>query len=80
MKKIVKKYQISKFRCFLNGLTFAMITVIALVLCLININGHTEVKGEVLLPFVIAIISMLMGFITMFRSNGLLKGKVKYAK
>lgn len=70
MKKIVYKYQVSKYRRFTNGLLFASITLAALVLCLIDIFDHSIDKADIILPFCIAIISMTLGFISMFGDNG----------
>jgi hypothetical protein len=69
MKKIVQKYRFSKFRRFTNGLMFAIISVIALTLCLIDISDHSASMTEIILPFATAVISMLMGFLTMFRED-----------
>ncbi|MGB4659666.1 MAG: hypothetical protein WBI07_10820 [Mobilitalea sp.] len=73
MKKIVKRYQISKFNRFTNGLIFAVIAIIALSLCLIDIVNNNSSQTAVILPFGIAIISMLFGFYAMFRNNTVIK-------
>ncbi|WP_197661703.1 hypothetical protein [Mobilitalea sibirica] len=65
MKKLVLKYRISKFKCFANGLLFAGITLIALILCVSDLTNNTSSK-HAMFPFMIAIISLLMGFVTMF--------------
>ncbi len=67
MRKIVRKYRISKFRCFMNGLAFGMIAFIALLLCLINMYNPEVTRTAVLLPFGIAFMSLLMGCVSMFR-------------
>lgn len=67
MKRIVYRYRISKFKRFMNGLVFAIISVIALILCFIGITDQAAARSEIILPFGIAIISMLMGFVTMFK-------------
>ncbi len=69
MKKIVRKYRISKFKCFTNGLVFALISVSALFLCLTEMSKHTASMTGIILPFDVAIISMMMGFLTMFRQE-----------
>jgi uncharacterized membrane protein YtjA (UPF0391 family) len=74
MKRMVYRYRFSKFRCFLNGLIFAVISMIALLLCLSDISKAAG--SEVILPFFIAIISMLLGIVSMFRDNGLRKEKI----
>jgi len=75
MKKIVYKYQISKFRRFTTGLLFAGITMIALILCIVNISDPSVGKTEVILPFIIAIASIIMGSFSMFRDNEITKDK-----
>ena len=66
MKRLVTKYKVSKYKRVTSGLLFAFITVIALALCLIEITAHTETKADILLPFAISIVSMLMGLVSMF--------------
>jgi heme/copper-type cytochrome/quinol oxidase subunit 4 len=73
MKRIVHRYKISKYKRFTNGLLFAIITVVALALCLSDITNYTTTEVNILLPFIIAIISMFLGFITMFRDSGSMK-------
>ncbi|MDF2539348.1 MAG: hypothetical protein K0S76_2369 [Herbinix sp.] len=69
MKRIVQKYRICKFKRITDGLVFAVISVIALTLCLTDILDHTTSLYDIILPFVVAVISMLMGFVVMFREN-----------
>jgi uncharacterized membrane protein YtjA (UPF0391 family) len=76
MKKIVYKYRVSKFKPFMSGLLFAIISVIALILCLTGISDQTAAQAEIILPFGIALVSMLMGFISMFRSKEAPKQKI----
>lgn len=76
MRKIVHKYKIYKFKRFTNGLLFAIISIIALTLCLMDITDHAASPYEIILPFSVAIISMLMGFITMFHDNQSTKEKI----
>ncbi|MHB8128508.1 MAG: hypothetical protein ACYDEX_05885 [Mobilitalea sp.] len=76
MKKIVYKYRISKFKRFTNGLLFAIIAVIALILCLVDISNNSTKQVEIILPFVIAIISMTLGLLSMFGNNELPKEKI----
>lgn len=66
MKKIVYRYRFSKFKRFTNGLLFAVITIIALFLCVMDLSGDTASRVKAILPFTIAIISMLLGFASMF--------------
>ncbi|MGF7144007.1 hypothetical protein HNQ56_002437 [Anaerotaenia torta] len=75
MKQVVYKYKYSKFKCFLNGLVFAVISTIALLLCLSDLSKAADSK--VILPFFIAIVSMLMGIVSMFYSGGLSKEKIQ---
>lgn len=56
----------SKFRCFLSGLLFAGITAAALIFCVMGIRSKNVSAPEIMLPFGIAILSMLVGVITMY--------------
>jgi hypothetical protein len=80
MKKIVYRYQISKFKRFTNGLIFALIALIALSLCIVDITDHTVVNTEIIFPFSIAILSMAMGFVSMFRNCEVPKRKYHASK
>ncbi len=73
MKQMVYRYRFSKFKCFLNGLLFAVISMIALLLCLSDISKAAD--SEVILPFFVAIISMLLGIISMLHDNRIRKEK-----
>lgn len=66
MKSMVYRYRFSKFKRFTNGLLFAVISIVALILCVMDISGNTASRVKAILPFTIASISMLMGFVTMF--------------
>lgn len=68
MKRIVNKYRISKFKRFSQGLLFAVIATIALSFCLADISARAA-QEEIIIPFSIAIISMLLGFVSMFRKT-----------
>jgi hypothetical protein len=48
----------------MNGLIFAIISIIALTLCVLNILDNTNT--HIILPFLIGVISMTLGFCTMF--------------
>ncbi len=78
MKKIVCKYKISKFKRFMNGLMFAIISIIALSLCIRGISNTTASQSEIMLSFLTGIISLLMGFISMFHENGLSTGETEF--
>jgi hypothetical protein len=69
MKKNVRKFRAKKYKRFTSGLLFAIISIIALILCLFEISDHAGSLFDIILPFGIAIISMLMGFISMFHEN-----------
>lgn len=69
MKKLINRYQISKFKCFINGLLFAIIALIAIRLCMIEIWDRNINKADILIPFIIAVVSIVMGFISMFHTN-----------
>ncbi len=66
MKKIVIRYRYSKYRSFTGGLLFALISGVSLLLCFSGISEYQEVGVKILLPFIIAVISMILGFVTMF--------------
>lgn len=76
MKKMINRYRISKFKRFSNGLLFAMISVVCLILCVIDIPKQTTLQADILLPFIIAVISMLLGFISIFHEEEAPKQKV----
>lgn len=67
MRNLLLKYRSSKYRCFINGLIFASLSAVALFLCINFILDNTATRFEVLFPFLICIISMLLGFVSMFR-------------
>jgi hypothetical protein len=77
MKKMVKKYKFSKFKCFLNGMIFASISLIALILCMSEITVYCSEPSEVILPFFVAIISMLLGLVSMFYNKDIRKEKTE---
>ena len=79
MKRIVNRYRISKFKRFMSGMLFATISTIAL-LCIGDISNYPTSRVEVLLPFTIAIISILMGFVTMFHQSSMPNGKITMDK
>ena len=49
MKNIVYKYRISKFKRFTSGLLFAIIAIIALILCLVDISNNSTKQVEIIL-------------------------------
>jgi len=77
MKKMVNRYKISKFKRFMNGMIFALISIIALILCMSDISRYTATQSEVILPFFIAIVSMLMGLFTTLHDKGIRKEKTQ---
>lgn len=72
MKKFIQKYRFSKYKRFTSGLLFAVIALIALYLCICDIYNQVVSGGEIILPFVVAILSMSLGFLAMFHKNGTL--------
>lgn len=76
MKRIVHKFRISKFKRFTEGMLFAIISVIALVLCITDISDIATTQLDIILPFSIAIISLLLGFFAMFHNNETSKEKI----
>ncbi len=77
MKRMVYRYKISKFKRCMNGTIFGVISIIALVLCLSDLSQHSSTESEVVLPFFIAIVSMLLGLFTMLRDQTRSKEKVQ---
>jgi glycerol uptake facilitator-like aquaporin len=76
MKKIFNKYKISKFNRFTNGLLFAVISTIALLICITDLSQQSISQAGIILSFTIAIISMFLGLFTMFRNNEVRKEKI----
>jgi len=75
MKKVFNKYKLSKYKRFTNGLLFAVISTIALLLCITDLSQSTS-QAEIILPFTIAIISMFLGLFSMFRNSEVRKEKI----
>ncbi|NLO08325.1 MAG: hypothetical protein GX129_00430 [Clostridiales bacterium] len=73
MRNFLSKYRTSKFRCFLNGLIFAGFSMIAMFLCVNFLMDKSATRIEVLIPFALSIISMLLGFASMFKTERLSK-------
>ncbi len=70
MKKMMTRYRCSKYRSFTGGLLFALISCVALLLCFSGLKGYQNTGiNHILLPFIIAIISMILGFVTMFHHS-----------
>jgi uncharacterized membrane protein YtjA (UPF0391 family) len=61
----------------MNGMMFALISSIALILCLSDISHSTASQTEVILPFFIAIVSLLLGLFTMLHDKGRTKGNIQ---
>lgn len=66
MMKLIHRCDKSKYRCFLSGLLFACISVAALIFCIMAIKGKHMSGPEIMLPFGIAVLSMLIGVFTMY--------------
>jgi uncharacterized membrane protein YtjA (UPF0391 family) len=77
MKKVVYRYKFSKFKRCMNGTLFGIISIIALLLCLSDITSASATEADILLPFFIAIVSMLLGLFTMLRDQGRTKEKIQ---
>lgn len=75
MKKIMHRYNTSKYNRFTGGLLFAVISIIALILCISDISDNPASKAEIVIPFIIAVVSLLSGFVIMFRRNEIPKEK-----
>ena len=77
MKRVVYRYKISKFKRCMNGMMFAFISSISLILCLSDISKSNAPQHDVILPFFIASVSMLLGLFTMLRDKGRVKEKTE---
>ncbi len=75
MGKIVRKYRISKFKRFADGLLFALISGMALWLCISVKSDYPGARAEIIIPFLVAIISIILGFVSMLRQPEATKGK-----
>lgn len=76
MKRMVYRYKISKFKRCMNGMVFGFISIIALILCMSGISQYSTMKSNVILPFFVAIVSMLLGLFTMLRDQERSKEKI----
>lgn len=77
MKRMVYRYKISKFNRFMNGMVFALISMIALILCMSDITQSSANESGFILPFFIAIVSLLLGLFTMLRDKEIRKEKTQ---
>jgi hypothetical protein len=75
MRRMVKRYKFSKFKCFFNGMIFACISMLALLLCMSGITVSSKEPSEIILPFFISMISMLLGLYSMFYHKDIRKRK-----
>lgn len=66
MRKIINRYGKRKYSCFISGLLFACISLAALIFCIIAIRGKNMSGFEIILPFGIAVLSMITGVFTMY--------------
>lgn len=69
MKKIYKKIRVSKFKNFIIGLIFAIISFIAISLCIADLQGNTVLHVNILIMFFVAIIHLILGFLIMIKEN-----------
>lgn len=69
MKKVVRQLKESKFKRFVNGLLFAIISMISILLCMVNITDQNTPATHGVFLFIITIISMAFGFYFMFRDT-----------
>jgi len=68
MRNLMIRYKANKFRRFVNGLIFAMLSLVAIFLCVYFLKEKSATRLEIILPFVLSIISMLFGFVSMFKT------------
>ena len=66
MKKFIYRYRKNKFKRFLDGLMFAVISIISLTICYTYITDYTASLVKIILFFIIALLSLLLGFASMF--------------
>jgi uncharacterized membrane protein YbhN (UPF0104 family) len=71
MRIFLSKYRYSKFRRFLNGLAYAIVSVVAMFTCVYFLMDKTATRFEILIPFGLSIISMLFGFVSLFRNQNI---------
>lgn len=69
MKKIIRKYRFSKFKRFMNGLVFAIISSVALFHCLSYMEQPASSQINILMNFFIATVSIGLGLFSMFYSR-----------
>ena len=67
MQSYLNKFKLSKYRIFVKGLFFAIVALVALILCVFSLMDKTSSIYLVLFHFTIVLLSMFMGFITMFK-------------
>ncbi len=77
MRRMVYRYRISKFKRFMNGMVFGLISIIALLLCMSDISSYSTMRSDVILPFFVAIVSMLLGLFSMLRDQTRPKEKIQ---
>lgn len=69
MKKMINKYRFSKYKRIAEGLLFAFISAVALLMCLDSIFSQAESRISIIMMFCIAMISMLMGLSSLFHKE-----------
>lgn len=69
MRNLIGRYRSSKFRCFLSGLVFAILSLGAMFLCVTLLTDKTATRLEILLSFGLSVLSMSLGFISMLRAT-----------
>lgn len=67
MQTYINKYKSSKYRSFVSCLLFAIVAIAALILCVMSLKDNGTSIYVVLFHFSIALLSMFMGFLVMFR-------------
>lgn len=77
MKRMVYRYRISKFKRCMNGTIFGLISFVALVLCMSDLTRYSSTEAGVVLPFFIAIVSMIMGLFSMLHGQSRTNEKIQ---
>jgi mannose/fructose/N-acetylgalactosamine-specific phosphotransferase system component IID len=68
MRNILRKFKSSKYRCFYKGLTYALLSVMAMFLCIFFIKDKSSTKFDILFSFCLAVICMLQGLASMYKN------------
>lgn len=71
MKRFIFNHSLGKFNRFMKGFIFAIFSTVALLLCVFYMKDNDASKFKIIIPFCIALVSMSLGFISMFKPSTL---------